>query len=223
MHDDDHPAAAEPMNARVAYARLVASLAAADDEITPHEQEQLRQLCRLLALPPHVAQEVLQFAEKPNAAALRGALEGLRDSQLRFTLIADMIGLAYADGKYDLSERKQIRGIAAILLIGEDEVIQLEDRIRTDVRSEAETTHDDDQGHKQSIDTMAQLVAAGVPAAAVYTLGATKATGAAAVTAGLTTLSLGSGVMPGLGVAVGLGVGSYLGVHWLYRRLSAES
>ncbi len=212
----EHPASVGTVQERIDYASIVASLAAVDEDVTPDELEAIHDLCRFLDLPPHTTQVVQQFAMEPDHIAVREALIRLRDSSLRFTLVMDMVSLAYADGRYDLDERRQVRGLAAVMLVTEREVEEAEDRVRA---YNAEVA-DEDAGPPiadSSVETIAQVVAAGVPTATVLALGAAQ--GGSMVTAGFSALAFGAGTVPGIGVAVGLGLGTYYGVHYLFRRV----
>lgn len=212
----EHPASVGTTQERIDYASIVASLAAVDEEVTPDELEAIHDLCRFLDLPPHVTRSVQQFAKDPDRIAVRDALVRLRDSPLRFTLVMDMVSLAYADGRYDLDERRQVRGLAAVMLVTEKEVEAAEDRVRAynaEVATESTTPPPTDA----SVETLAQVVGAGVPTATVLALGAT--TGGPLISAGFSALALGAGTLPGIGVAVGLGFGTYYGVHYLFRRV----
>lgn len=205
------------MQERIDYASVVASLAAVDEDVTPLELEAIHDLCRFLDLPPHVTRTVQKFAESPDHVAVREALIRLRDSPLRFTLVMDMVSLAYADGRYDLDERRQVRGLAAVMLVTEQEVERAEDQVReynADVAAERVVEPEPDA----SVEAFAQVVAAGVPTATVLALGAAHG-GGAVVATGFSALAFGTGTLPGIGVAVGLGLGSYYGVHYLFRRI----
>lgn len=213
----EHPASTAAIQERVDYACVVASLAAIDKEVSDEELEALGKLCKFLALPADTTATVLAFAKEPDHTAVRDALLRLRDSPLRFTLIMDMVSLAYADGRYDLDERKQVRGLAAVLLVTEAEVDKAEDSVRT---FNAEVAADQDApAQEQAVETLAQVAAAGVPAATVLALSAAQGGGGLALAAGFKALALGTGLVPGVGIAVGLGLGSYYGVHYLYRRV----
>jgi uncharacterized tellurite resistance protein B-like protein len=212
----EHPASVGTVQERVDYASIVASLAAVDQEVTPDELDAIHDLCRFLDLPPHTTRVVQKFAQEPDHIAVRDALIRLRDSPLRFTLVMDMVSLAYADGRYDLDERRQVRGLAAVMLVSEAEVEQAEDRVRAynaEVAEEEAVAPVPDS----SVETLAQVVAAGVPTATVLALGAVQ--GGSVVTSGFSALALGAGTVPGIGVAVGLGLGTYYGVHYLFRRV----
>lgn len=212
----EHPASVGTVQERVDYASIVASLAAVDQEVTPDELEAIHDLCRFLDLPPHTTRVVQKFALEPDHVAVRDALIRLRDSPLRFTLVMDMVSLAYADGRYDLDERRQVRGLAAVMLVTEKEVEEAEDRVRAYNAEVAEEARGEPEADP-SVEALAQVAAAGVPTATVLALGAAQ--GGSLVTSGFTALAFGAGTMPGIGIAVGLGLGTYFGVHYLFRRV----
>ena len=128
-HHDDHPALYASMELRVAYARIVGAIVAADHTVTVDEVRNIRELCRRIGVPPETADEVVDHSHAPDPIWLRDLLDSLRTSDLRYTLVTDMVALGHADGVYDLHERRAVRQLAAIMLVGEHEVRAIEDDV----------------------------------------------------------------------------------------------
>lgn len=137
-----HPAVFAPMAERIDYAMVVGTLAAANGEIDPAEIEGLRELCRDIALPPRQADQVVTFAQAPEHDALQAALGRLRHSELRFALVRDMVALGFSDGRYDVQERRQVRGLSAMMLVGEDDVRRIEDEVVATLHGQADAVHE---------------------------------------------------------------------------------
>lgn len=226
----EHPARGESLEARVNYACVVAALAAADGDVSEAELKDLHGLCNQLGIPPHAVGGVSTFADHPEPTRIRDALVELRDSELRFTLVTDMVVLGIADGTYDMRERKQVRGLASVMGISEDQVLAIEsfvlERAETQRRMEvlAQATADEidlEQPTTLMGELAARFAAVGVPAAAVVGMSPVDDLGVLGLQAGLSHLGLGLGVAPGVGVAVGLGFGSFVGVRYMYRKVLA--
>src|SRR5205814_6484894 len=77
-------------------------------------------------LPERETAAVLTAAHRPTASIERH-LDALKESPLRFTLLSDCLGLAYADGEYSKSERKEIVSLARALGVDEAQFVALEE------------------------------------------------------------------------------------------------
>ncbi|MCB9679989.1 MAG: TerB family tellurite resistance protein [Alphaproteobacteria bacterium] len=222
---DAHPAIAAPMKLRMDYARVVAALSSADTEVETVELESLRGLCGALGLAPGATEGILLFAQAPNQDRVRDALENLRDSELRNTLITDLVGLAMADGKYHIQERKQIHALAAMLVVSPEEVVTIEDYVARslggDVDERVVTDLDAVDAEPSAMVRMGGEVAASVTAAGVplYLVWSNSPRGLTmwGVTAALDALGGGMGPLFGAAVAVGGGLFAYLTVRLLFR------
>jgi uncharacterized tellurite resistance protein B-like protein len=106
---------------KVAYLSVIASIATADRQATQDETEFLQALCETADLSSQQEAEVIQAAQDSSNANLRRNLDQLRNSQLRFSLIADIIGFAQADGQYTPDEEAKIREVSAYLGIDQEQ------------------------------------------------------------------------------------------------------
>lgn len=223
-----HPALAEDPEVRADYACLVARIALADGTFCDDEADDLRGLCEQLELDDTLTEDVLSYARAPDQARVRKALDHLKGSALRFTLVTDMVVLGLADGRYSMPERKQVRGIATAMGVTEEQVTEIEryvlDRSHKKADREADSTWsdelDDDSPLSISGEIVSRLAAVGVPAAALVAVTPLDEVGFAAVHAGLKTLGLGLGAPPGVGVLLGIGAASFVGVRYLWRHTS---
>ncbi|MES2732245.1 MAG: TerB family tellurite resistance protein [Bacteroidota bacterium] len=104
---------------KVAYLSAIASIATADRVASEDEIEFLQALGQTAGLTDEQEQEVLTAANDSSNDTLLQHLNVLRDSDLRFSLIADIISFAKADGEYTPEEESRIKEVAANLGIEE--------------------------------------------------------------------------------------------------------
>ncbi|MEO6166903.1 MAG: TerB family tellurite resistance protein [Chitinophagales bacterium] len=100
-----------------AYLGAIASLATADHEATNDELEYIRTLAQSANLSPQQEDRVVLAAKSISADELERCLEILKNSDLRFSLIADIISFAKSDGKYSDEEKKNIEEMSSQLNI----------------------------------------------------------------------------------------------------------
>jgi uncharacterized tellurite resistance protein B-like protein len=198
---------------------VVASMAAADGEITAPEYEKLREFCKALELGPAEIGQVMAAVEEPNAVRIREVTGRLRSSQLRFTLMTDLLFMALADEKFVEAERREIRALADALNLTDPQLAALEKYVQAVLKAGKADGVGAEDFKKLGGDVAASLAATGIPIAAVAVSGTVFGLSAAGITSGLAALGLGLGMASGLGVAVAIGVGSFFSVRWLYRRV----
>lgn len=222
-----HPARGEAVEARVAYAKAVAALAQADGEVSVEELSDLKKLCTDMDLDDAQTAAVLDFANEPDSRAVRDTLRALRLSNLRFTLVTDMVVLGLADGTYSLDERKQVRSVAGVMGIDEDQVVGIEQYVLGKAHADRDKQRRMDEIRALDVEDVplstlgelaARLAALGVPVGAILVASPLDELSYTAVQAGLSTLGLGMGPVPGVGIAFGMGMGTFFGVRWLARQ-----
>jgi uncharacterized tellurite resistance protein B-like protein len=214
-----HPATELPLSERVDYLVVVASMAAADGEIAAAEYEKLREFCKALELGAAEIGQVMAAVEEPDTVRIREVTGRLRSSQLRFTLMTDLIFMALADEKFVEAERREIRALADALNLTEPQLAALEKYVQAVLKAGKAEGVGAEDFKKLGGDVAASLAATGIPIAAVAVSGTVFGLSAAGITSGLAALGLGLGMTSGLGVAVAIGVGSFFSVRWLYRRV----
>ncbi len=101
-----------------AYIGVIASIATADRTATEDELEYLDALSEAAGINPAVASD---NAKDTSNAQLTSHLEVLKQSDLRFSLIADIISFAQSDGKYTVDEEEKIKSISSYLGITEEQ------------------------------------------------------------------------------------------------------
>lgn len=120
-----------------AYLSVIASLATADRQASEEELEYLQALCESAELSGAQTHNVLAAAQETSDAHLKQNLEALQSSDLRYSLVTDLITFAKADQEYSAKEQQYIQQIAQKLHVDQnqfsllnqysDEAAQLED------------------------------------------------------------------------------------------------
>ncbi|WP_262905421.1 TerB family tellurite resistance protein [Hymenobacter nitidus] len=111
---------------KAAYLSVIASLASADREASPAEVEFLQQLAQTAGLSGGATQQVLTAAKDASNESIKQNLDALRGSELRFSLITDLISFARADGAYSNTEEEMVNKMAAYLGVNQQQTKALE-------------------------------------------------------------------------------------------------
>lgn len=111
---------------KAAYLGVIASLATADHEASGEELEYLQALCESADLPEDQTQKVLAAATNDSGSYLQQNLDALRNSELRFSLVTDLITFAKADQNYSEAEKAQVAKIAAHLQVDQKQFALLD-------------------------------------------------------------------------------------------------
>jgi uncharacterized tellurite resistance protein B-like protein len=101
-----------------AYIGVIASIATADRCATKEELDYLAVLSDAAAISRSTADDA---AKDSNNTRLTEYLSVLKKSDLRFSLIADIISFAQSDGKYTVDEEEKIKSISSYLGITEEQ------------------------------------------------------------------------------------------------------
>jgi uncharacterized tellurite resistance protein B-like protein len=212
-----HEAAKIPLAERVDYLTLVASLAAADGVASGEELDAIHALGERLGLDDAQRTPALLAARERDPERSRAALERLARSDLRFTLLADCLALAHADGSVAPDEDEAIRGLAGALGVGSDQLSVLRDYAAALRKAAAGAPEAELKSVGEQV--ASRLAAVGIPLGALA-VGSAYGASAVGIGSGVAALAIGLGIAGGLGVAIGLGIGTMMGVRWLHRRLA---
>jgi uncharacterized tellurite resistance protein B-like protein len=109
-----------------AYLGAIASIATADRQATEEEAEYIGALADSAQLSQAQRNAVMQAANGLSAEDLKRCLDILKGSELRFSLITDMISFAEADQNYSAEERKSVEKIAQYLNINQQQFAALD-------------------------------------------------------------------------------------------------
>ncbi len=111
---------------KIAYLCAVASLATADREASPAEGEFLQALSQQAGLSAEGVQQVVAAARDANNQGIQRQLDVLKSSDLRFSLVTDLISFARADGSYANDEEAMITKMSTYLGINPEQRQTLE-------------------------------------------------------------------------------------------------
>jgi uncharacterized tellurite resistance protein B-like protein len=98
-----------------AYIGAIASLATADRQATPDEIEFLTALCQGAKLSEQQTQAVMQAAKDINAEDVTRCLDVLKNSDLKYSLVTDLIAFAKSDNDYSEQEEQNVQKMAQYL------------------------------------------------------------------------------------------------------------
>src|SRR6516165_4637650 len=110
-----------PASQRAAYLGAIASLLTADKQASQAEAEFLSHLAQATGLSQQDAQHVVDAALDPNNGTLVKDLTALKGSDLRFSLVQDLIAFAQSDGQYTDAEQERIGQMAQFLGVTDEQ------------------------------------------------------------------------------------------------------
>lgn len=111
---------------KTAYLSAIASLATADRQASGAETQFLQALAQQAGLSGGATQQVLAAAQDSTNQSIQQNLDVLKSSDLRFSLITDLISFARADGSYANDEEAMIGKMAQYLGINPEQKQTLE-------------------------------------------------------------------------------------------------
>ena len=111
---------------KTAYLSAIASLATADREASATETEFLQRLAQQAGLSQGSTQQVLAAASDATNQSIQQNLDQLKGSDLRFSLVTDLISFARADGAYSNNEEAMVSKMAEYLGINHEQKQTLE-------------------------------------------------------------------------------------------------
>ena len=123
---------------KTAYLSAIASLATADRQASGAEGQFLQALAQQAGLSGGATQQVLAAAQDANNQSIQQNLDVLKSSDLRFSLVTDLISFARADGSYANDEEAMISKMSQYLGINPEQKRTLE----TVVDQAASVPHD---------------------------------------------------------------------------------
>jgi uncharacterized tellurite resistance protein B-like protein len=122
---------------KAAYLGALAALATADREATGQELDHFREIAQAAGLSPELEQEILHAAQDVSGQDLKKCLDVLKTSDLRYSLITDLIALAKADDSYTEDEKRNIEKVSRYLQVDQNQFSVLDQY----VSQAAETPH----------------------------------------------------------------------------------
>lgn len=215
-----HPLLAYPEAERVAYLSIIAELSNVDSKFDEQERKHLDDQLNAFEISDEgkarVYAAVFHFKEEHRSEVL-ASLHALDDSDLRFTLIADLFLLALSNGYISVEELEYVQTIGSQLGIAKDQVMAIKD-VQFHLWQLRSTPSDSEAFKAMLKECASNLAAAGVPIAAIAGSGSVFGLSAAGITSGLAALGglVGGGMLAGTVLVVpALAVGSAWGVKKL--------
>jgi uncharacterized tellurite resistance protein B-like protein len=98
-----------------AYLGAIASLATADRSASDEELQHIRELSQDAGLSASQQESVVRAATELSGEELKKCLDLLKNSNLRFSLVSDLIAFAEVDGDYSQQERENVEKISEYL------------------------------------------------------------------------------------------------------------
>lgn len=121
-----------------AYVQAIASIATADRTASAEEIEYVSTLSDEVGLSESDKVSVMESAETANDDSLFASLELLKNSELRFSLLSDLINFAESDQHYHEEEKRNVEKIATYLNINPQQFEALSE-LADETRKEAGT------------------------------------------------------------------------------------
>ena len=104
-----------------AYLGAIASLATADRTASEEEMQYIEALCDAAALSPQQKEAVERAATELSDEELNHCLDVLKNSDLRFSLITDLMAFAQSDSNYSDAEKQKVEQIAQYLNVNQQQ------------------------------------------------------------------------------------------------------
>ena len=101
-----------PEKEKTAYLAAVASMATPEDKASAEEEEFLADLCDEAGLTQRDKEEVIMEARSPKNDGFERYLDFLRNSDLKYSFVVDILSYAKADGHYSEEEKRKIHRMA---------------------------------------------------------------------------------------------------------------
>ncbi len=98
-----------------AYIGAIASLATADRQATPEESEFLAALCQAAKLSEEQTQVVTNAANNISPEDVTRCLDVLKNSELKYSLVTDLIAFSKSDNNYSEQEQQHVQSMAQYL------------------------------------------------------------------------------------------------------------
>jgi uncharacterized tellurite resistance protein B-like protein len=122
-----------------AYLGAIASIATADREASPEELEYIENLCNAAELSETQKQAVHTAATELSGEELNRCLDILKKSELKYSLVADLMAFAKSDNNYSEQEEQNITKISRYLGIDQKQ-FSLLDQFADESVHQPETT-----------------------------------------------------------------------------------
>lgn len=144
------------------YLGAIASIATADRSASEEEMEFIEALADSAGLSPEQKEAVQRSATEISGEELQKCLDVLKGSDLRFSLIADMMAFAESDQNYSPEEKANIEKIAAYLNINEQQYSLLNQFVQKTKTTDVAPEQMQQQGFPGSLGLEEKFKSAGI-------------------------------------------------------------
>lgn len=127
-----------PEAEKTAYLSAIASLATADHQASPAQDQFLQALCQQAGLTASSTHQVAAAAQDATNASIQAHLDVLKSSDLRYSLVTDLLSFARAGGASSTAEEAMVDNMAQYLGINP----QQQQTLKTVVDQAATVPHD---------------------------------------------------------------------------------
>lgn len=127
-----------PEQEKTAYLAAVASMATPDDKASAEEEEFLADLCEEAGLTQRDKEEVIMEARSPKNDGFERHLDFLRNSDLKYSFVVDILSYAKADGNYTEDEKRKIHRMADRLGISIEQFNALQEYVEKAEQAQGE-------------------------------------------------------------------------------------
>jgi uncharacterized tellurite resistance protein B-like protein len=104
-----------------AYLGAVASIATADRQASEQEMQYIAALCDAADISETQKEAVMRAANELSGEELKKCLDILKNSDLKYSLVTDIIAFAKADTNYTTEEQKQVEEISQYLQVNQNQ------------------------------------------------------------------------------------------------------
>jgi tellurite resistance protein len=104
-----------------AYLGAVASIATADRQASEEEMQYITALCDAADISETQKEAVMRAANELSGEELKKCLDILKNSDLKYSLVTDIIAFAKADTNYDAEEQKRVEEISQYLEVNQNQ------------------------------------------------------------------------------------------------------
>jgi uncharacterized tellurite resistance protein B-like protein len=110
-----------------AYLGAIASIATADRQASEEELQYIEALCDAANISPAQKEAVLKSATELSGEELNRCLDILKTSDLKYSLVTDMMAFANSDDNYSSEEKQSVQHVADYLQINQQQFSLLKD------------------------------------------------------------------------------------------------
>jgi len=145
-----------------AYLGAIASIATADRQASEEEMDYIAELCEAADLSPQQKIAVMRAATELSSDELTRCLDILKKSDLRFSLVADLMAFAKSDENYNEAEQENVRKIATYIGVNEQQFSLLDQFAEKTKTAQLPTSENNHQHFLSSLGMKEKLRSAGI-------------------------------------------------------------